>query len=160
WTWDSLHRLTAMSNGNGATVTYAHDLRNLTTSITYPGSGKVVTRGYDAAGRWTSVRDWSSPVNTANFAYDANGDLTTATEPGGETDRYTFNAADQMTAIADAAGSTSVFTASYARDGNGQLASDSSVPAAQGAYRYTPLNQLCYAGTSSTNGCGSAPANS
>jgi RHS repeat-associated protein len=160
WAWDSLHRLASVRNGNGQTVAYGYNLRGLITSITYPGSGKAVARGYDDAGRWTSLSDWVSPANTATFTYDADSNLTTATLPGGVVDTYTFNAAGQMTAIADTKGTTSVFTASYGRDGNGQLTTDSSVPAAQGSDRYTPLNQLCYAGSSSTSACSSPPPSS
>jgi YD repeat-containing protein len=160
FSWDSLHRLTSATNGNGQTVAYGYNLRGLTTSITYPGSGKLVTRGYDIAGRWTSVSDWLSPVNRASFTYDPNGNLTAAAIPGGVTDTYTFNAADQLTAIADTAGSNSVFSATYARDANGQVAGDTSAPAAQSSYRYTPLTQLCYAGSSNASSCTAPPSNS
>jgi RHS repeat-associated protein len=160
WHWDSLGRLTSAQNGNGQVITYVYNLRGLVTSLGYPGSGKVVSRGYDDAGRWTSLSDWQSPVNAATFGYDVNGNLNSTTLPGGLTDTYNFNAADQLTSIADTKGSSSIFSANYSRDADGQLTADSSIPAAQAAYRYTVLNQLCYAGSANTSACDSPPSSS
>jgi RHS repeat-associated protein len=159
WSWDSLHRMTSYTNGNGAQVKWAYNLRNLPTTITYPGSLNV-TRGYDAAGRWSSVQEWNS--NTTTFGYDANSNLTTRTFPSasGVVDTSTFNAADQLTGITSMKGSTTLFSATYTRDSANQLTSDSSAPAANGLYKYTTLNQLCYAGSSSTNACSSPPTGS
>jgi YD repeat-containing protein len=64
WVWDSLHRLTSYTNGAGAQIQYGYNLRNLRTAMTYPGTFSV-TRGYDDAGRLTSVQDWLS--NTTSF---------------------------------------------------------------------------------------------
>ena len=72
------------------------------------------------------------------------------------TDTFGFNAADQMTSVSDSNGST-LFSATYTRDSNGQLASDSSQAANQADYKYTALNQLCYAGSATSNAC-SEPA--
>jgi RHS repeat-associated protein len=64
-----------------------------------------------------------------------------------------------MTSVSDSNGS-SLFSATYTRDSDGQLASDGSQASNQADYKYTGLNQLCYAGSSSTNACGSPPASS
>jgi YD repeat-containing protein len=94
WVWDSLHRLTSYTNGAGAQVQYAYNLRNLPATVTYPGSLNV-TRGYDNAGRLTSVQDWLS--NTTAFGYDVNSNLTTETLPtaSGVVDSFSFDAADR-----------------------------------------------------------------
>lgn len=159
WVYDSLHRLVSYTNGAGATGSDIYDLRNLPTTITYPGAHDV-TRAYDDAGRLTSVQDWSVTPNATTFTYDADSNVTKDTFTSGVVDTYTFNNADQMTAISDAKGATKVFSATYARDNNGQLASDSSQAPAQGAYKYTGLNQLCYAGSTSTTACAPPPAGS
>jgi RHS repeat-associated protein len=156
WSFDNLHRLTSYTSGNGDTVSYVYNLRNEPTTITYPGSHNV-TRAYDNAGRLTSVQDWLGTPNTSSFGYDANSNLTTDTFQSTAVDTYTFNAADQMTAISDVK-TVTIFSATYTRDSNGQLATDNSVPATNGAYKYTALNQLCYAGTASTTACSSPPA--
>jgi len=158
-TYDSLHRLTSYTNGALVTVGYGYNLRNLPTTITYPG-GHTVTQGYDDAGRLTSVQDWLISPNTTTFGYDANGNVTSDTLPNGVIDTYKFNAADQLMAISDMRGTTTIFSATYTRDKNGQLTSDSRQPANQGAYKYTGLNQLCYAGSRMTKPCSKPPANS
>jgi RHS repeat-associated protein len=156
WVWDSLHRLTSYTNGAGAQVQYAYNLRNLPATITYPGSLNV-TRGYDNAGRLTSVQDWLS--NTTAFGYDVNSNLTTETLPtaSGVVDSFTFDAADRLTGISDKAGKTTLFAATYSRDNANQLTSDSSIPSSTGSYQYNTLNQLCYAGSSTRSACSSPP---
>ena len=62
--------------------------------------------------------------------------------------------------IADTKGGNTLFSATYARDNANQLTSDSSAPSSTGSYKYTTLNQVCYAGSSSTNACGSPPSGS
>jgi RHS repeat-associated protein len=159
WGWDSLHRIVSYTNGSGAQVQWKYNLRNLTTNIIYPGS-LTVTRGYDTAGRWTSVQDWNT--NTTTFGYDANSNLTTETFPSASAvvDTFTFNAADQVTALASKKGGSTLFPAGYTRDSSNQLTSDSSAVSGNGSYKYTPLNQVCYAGSSNTAACSSPPTGS
>jgi len=158
--WDSLHRMVSYTNGNGAQVQWVYNLRNLATTITYPGSLNVI-RSYDNAGRWTSVQDWNS--NATSFGYDADSNLTTETFPSGSAvvDTFTFNAADQMTIAASVkGGNTTLFSAGYSRDSANQLTSDTSAASSTGSYKYTPLNQVCYAGSTSSNACTSPPTGS
>jgi len=116
-----------------------------------------VTRGYDDAGRLASVQDWLT--NTTSFAYDVNSNLTTETLPVGTgvTDTFTFDTADRLTAISDTKGTSVLFSAAYTRDNANQLTSDSPAPALSGAYKYTSLNQLCYAGTAPATPCSLPP---
>jgi RHS repeat-associated protein len=159
WGWDSLHRMVSYTNGNGVQLQWQYNLRNLPIKIIYPGPLSVVL-GYDAAGRWTSVLDWNS--NTSTFGYDPDSNLTTETFPSasGVVDTFTFNAADQMTASASNKGSTVLFSATYVRDSANQLTGDTSAASGTGSFKYTPLNQLCYAGSSNTNACSSPPTGS
>jgi RHS repeat-associated protein len=156
--WDSLHRMVGYTNGHGDQLQWQYNLRNLPIKVIYPGSLNVIP-GYDNAGRWTSVQDWNS--NTTSFAYDADSNLTTETFPtaSGVVDTFTFNAADQMTNVASVkGGSTTLFSAGYSRDSANQLSSDSSAASGTGFYKYTPLNQLCYAGASNGSACSSPPS--
>jgi RHS repeat-associated protein len=149
------------TNGNGAQIQWIYNLRNLPTTITYPGPLNVV-RGYDNAGRWTSVQDWNS--NTTTFGYDADSNLTSETFPAasGVVDSFTFNAADQMTGATSSKSGSNItpFPSTYTRDSANQLTSDTSAASGTGSYKYTLLNQLCYAGSSSTNACTSPPTGS
>ena len=160
WVYDSLNRLTSVTNGNGAQVQTAYNLRNLPTTLTYPGTTGAVTNGYDSAGRMTSVQDWNGKQTT--FGYDSNSNLTTETLPSttGVVDSNTFDAANNLTGIADAKGATSIFSATYTRDSANQLATDTSVPSTVGSYKYSGLNQLCYAGSANTTACTSPPTGS
>lgn len=156
WTWDSLHRLTSVTEGNNGTVKYQYDLRNDVTWITYP-DGHSVTRGYNTAGQWTSVTDWLG--NTTKFSYDPDGNLTTETLPSttGITDTSTYAADDTLSSMDDKRGAETLFAANYTRDGNSQLTGDSSQPESENGYGYNALNQLCYAGAG-TGSCTSPPS--
>lgn len=170
YTVNALHQLTsvteAQGGGNSATIGYQYNYRDEPTQITYPGTTGSVTIGYDNAGRESSVTDWNSKTTT--FNYDADGNLTTTVFPSGSCspsvslcDTNTYNAADQMTGISDMQNSTtSIFSATYTRDGNGQVTSDSSALPGQNNYGYTALNQLCYAGSNNTSACPSPPSGS
>jgi RHS repeat-associated protein len=164
WAFDSLHRLTSYTNGNSAAVTYGYtygsgptyDLKNQVRSIGYPNSVGTVTQSWNDNGTLASVTDWNSKQTT--FSYDANSNETGQTVPSttNVTDTFGFNAADRMTSVSDSNGST-LFSATYTRDSNDQLSSDNSQNSNQADYKYTALNQLCYAGSSSTNACSSPP---
>lgn len=156
--FDSLHRLTSVTEGNSGTVAYAYDLRNLPTTITYPGGTHVVTETYDDAGRWTNVQDWNG--NATTIGYDPNSNLTAYTLPAGTaiTDVLTYNKANYLTSILDKKGTSAFFSATYAHDPAGLLTSDSSAPTAQSTYRYTSLAQVCYAGSANTAACASPPS--
>ena len=164
WQWDSLHRLTSYTNGAGSQIKYAYNLRNLPTLITYPGTlnlpiplSLIVTRGYDGASRLTSVQDWLG--NTTMFGYDASSNLTTETLPTGTgvVDTFTFDAADRLMSISDTKGGNTVFAATYLRGNANQLTFDSSAISNTG-YKYTAVNQLCYAGSSNASACAAPPS--
>ncbi len=163
WTYDSLHRLTSYENGDGATVTYGYgsspnyQLLDEPLTIAYPNSVGTVTQTWNSDGTLASVEDWNS--KTVTFSYDANDNETGQTVPSATsvTDTFSYNDADQMTGVSDSNGTT-LFSASYGRDGNGQVSTDSSVPSSVGSYQYTSQDQLCYGGSSNTNACGSPPS--
>jgi RHS repeat-associated protein len=162
WTqvFDSLHRPTSVTEGASGTVAYVYNLRNLPTTITYPGGVHSVTETYDDAGRWTKVQDWNGNLTT--IGYDVNSNLTTYTLPTATTvvDTMAYNKADQLTSITDKAGATSFYSASYTYNAATQLITDTSAPAAQAKFHYTALNQLCYAGSANSTSCPNAPTGS
>ena len=156
-TYDSLGRLTSSTEGS-STVSYGYDLKGQLTSITYPGT-LTVTRTYNAGGELTDVEDWNG--NTTAFGYDPDGNLTTETLPAagaGVVDTFTYNAADQMTQIQDSKGGTTLFSATYLLNKDGEVTGDSSQPTSVADDQYTQLNQLCYAGSSASSACASAPS--
>jgi RHS repeat-associated protein len=165
WTIDSLHRLTQYENGNGDTVSYGftsagtYELKNQPLSITYPNSVGTVDQTWNTDGTMATVEDWNS--KTITLGHDTNANLDSITYPSttNVTDTIGLNDADQVDSISSSNGST-LFSATYTRDSNGQVSSDSSQAANQQDAKYNSLNQLCYAGGSSSNACGSPPASS
>ena len=155
-TFDSLHRLTREVNGAGQAVGYGYDLKGQLTSLTYPGSGRVVTRAYDPAGRLASVADWLH--DTTTFTYDANSNLIRQNYPNGIVGRRGYDAADQLLQIdyatPDPGSEHSAerhrkddgfsLDLGYTRDQVGLLTSVDAEGAKQPdqTYSYDPLNQL------------------
>ena len=131
YTYDSLHRMTSTTNGAGAVVRYAYDLRNLLTGITYPGGANTVTRGYDAAGRLTSIADWRG--NTTRFGYDADGNLTKAAYPNHTTTYLDYNRADEIARISARHDDLEFLSFGYRRDQSGQVTSEN-----DGRFGYDP----------------------
>ncbi len=166
WQWDSLGRRTEVSEGGSGTVKYGYDLRNDLTAITYPGFAKKhtpekVTRTYNAAGQLTAVSDWLK--HTTTFTYNPDGDFTSESMPKRTVeDTFAYDDADQLASILDKAKrkKATLFAANYGRDPDGQVLLDSSASTARMNYSYTPLNQVCYAGATSAQPCGTAPSGS
>ena len=137
---DSLHRLTSHTNGAGRTVGYGYDLNGQPTSITYPsalgGGGGIVTRGYDDAGRLSSIGDWLA--HTTTFAYSPDSRLTRETYPNGAVASIGYDNADELTSIADTSPAARQFlNLSYTRDPAGLLSSEGSK-----SYTYDQNDQL------------------
>ncbi len=71
--YDDAGRVTSIDNFSSVEVGYSWDDTGLLKTLTYP-SGRVVTRGYDGAGRFTSVNDGApNGGNTTTFTLDEDG---------------------------------------------------------------------------------------
>jgi RHS repeat-associated protein len=94
----------------GGTTTYGYDAAGQLTSVSLPG-GRVITYGYDAAGNRTVVSDNGAATTyatnsldqytsagSATFTYDADGNLTVRTGPGGTT-TYTYDSRNRLTGV-------------------------------------------------------------
>ena len=156
--YDSLGRLTQTIDGSGAEVVgYTYDARGSIVGLTYPGpllNGSTgtsqttgiatgITRGYDAAGRMTSVTDWVG--HTTNFAYDADGNLNGETLPNGVSTAMSHDNADRLTQSTGTGAAGTILNLPYTRDADGQLTSaNASVtsPAVTQTYGYDPANRL------------------
>ena len=143
WSWDSLNRLIATTNGAGSTLSYGHDLAGRVTTITYPGN-RNVTRGYDGAGRWTTVTDWLG--NTTGFGYDGNGNLDATTFPTatGNVDHSIFDTADRLMSTTMKKGTTTLASLTYGRDKSDLLnaSTPTGLPATAETYGYSSLSQI------------------
>jgi RHS repeat-associated protein len=120
-TFDDLHRLTddkltAPGGGTTAEIAYGYDANDNLTSKTTSGTAGAAanTYSYDQANRLTS---WNNGSTTANYAYDASGNRTTA-----GTRTQAFDARNRVTTATDTGGMTN-----YAWSARGALASTSGV---------------------------------
>jgi RHS repeat-associated protein len=140
--------VTSVIDAAGRTVGYSYDVAGQVTAISYP-SGKVVTRGYDKAGNLTSVTDWLGHKTT--FGYDRNSNL--ITEKYGSapavTDTSSFNLSDNLTSIADRAGTKTLQSFNYTRNADSLVASSAAGGQPATAYVYDAANQLIHDGAGS-----------
>ncbi|TMK58957.1 MAG: RHS repeat-associated core domain-containing protein [Actinobacteria bacterium] len=145
FTYDSLNRMTAVTDGTGATVGYEYDLAGRLTKITYP-SGHQLERGYDSAGNLTSVTDWLG--KTTDFSYDAESNLTEVLYPNGVHTERGFDALGRLESIADDEGGNALASFAYQRDGVGQVTTEEAVNGAQNAidFSHDQLGRLTAAG--------------
>lgn len=114
YAYDTLGRLTKVTDGDTQTIEYAYDLANRQTAITYPG-GDQVTRTYDDGDRPHTITDWLG--NTTTYNYDANNNQTTIAYPTGtaNVETNTFDNADRATGqtLAHAATTQAAITNTY-----------------------------------------------
>ena len=94
-------------NGSAHPTTFAFDVMNRLTGITYP-DGSSVSFGYDYRGRRTSVTDQNS--RTTTYAYDDADRLTSVTDPASHTTTYAYDTENNLTSITDANGHATAFT--------------------------------------------------
>ncbi|SIO13416.1 RHS repeat-associated core domain-containing protein [Singulisphaera sp. GP187] len=102
WTYDpTFSQPLSYRDETGRTTTYTLDGRGNRLTETDP-LGRVTTSSYDSRGNLTSVTrpdpDGAGPLlaPTTGFTYDSKGRLTTITLPGGATQKFAYNAADDL----------------------------------------------------------------
>jgi RHS repeat-associated protein len=142
WSYDSLGRLTASSDGTSGAVSYGYDLAGNPTSTTYPGS-HTVTRGYDDAGRLITSTDWLG--NTTTFAYNPDSQPTATDFPGTQADTYSYDRAGSSNTITMGNGASTLASLAYTRDNRSAITGVTQTglpgPATQ-TYGYNTLGQL------------------
>jgi YD repeat-containing protein len=131
YTYDSLSRVTSVTDGNGVRIDYGYDKLDRVVSISH-NSQTLESSSYDALGNltlrqdpgvsvsfaWTktdagsqlvtSWRDDGTAIQRNDYTYDGVGNLTTF----GDADTnnvYTYDAANRLTSLADAFGQTTTF---------------------------------------------------
>ena len=100
--YDPDGNLTSVTDPLGNKATYSYDPLNRKVSLTTP-RGNVV--GCSCANQYTT-----------NYSYDANGNLTSVTDPLGNQTQYGYDAADRQTSITDGRNKTTSY--GYNGDGN------------------------------------------
>lgn len=135
YSYDSLRRLSQSTSGAGQQVQYAYNLRNLVTSIIYPGGAQTVARAYDDAGRLHTVSDWLN--HTTTFNYDADSFMVSEVYPNGITQTFTPNRDDEVTGTSGVPG----LSLTYQRDNVGNVSAENTT-----GYGYDANNRLASVG--------------
>jgi RHS repeat-associated protein len=143
--YDGAHRLTSISDGAGNSIAYTLDtLGNRTAERAYDPSStlrRLHTRVYNALSElYKDVNAAGTSAVTTTFAYDGNGNPTSAaaplsrttastydelnrvsqiTDPASGTTQFNYNADDQLTSVVD----PRTLTTSYTYNGFGELIS-------------------------------------
>ncbi|MEQ9463559.1 MAG: RHS repeat-associated core domain-containing protein [Haliea sp.] len=135
--YDELGRLISVTNGNGETTTFDHDVGARQEQITdadgfvtvydYDENGNVIrvtdplggitTNTYDVRGNTLSTTN--AEGETTTYSYDNRDNLLTETDPLGAVTRFTYDASDRVTREEDALGRQT----RYAYGSNGRLKS-------------------------------------
>ncbi|MBS1847039.1 MAG: RHS repeat protein [Actinobacteria bacterium] len=129
----------------GSTVSYGLVAPGKIGTIRYPNN-QVVTRGYDASGRWDSVTDWTGLAQaTTTFGFDDDGNVNQVNLGNGTAVSVVFDA-DGNPSSATYKFTGGSWPVTYSRGPAGELTGVSQWGGSS-AYTYDPVQQL----TGSTN---------
>jgi RHS repeat-associated protein len=153
YTYDAVGRLARKDLGNGTFTVYSYDAAGEVLSIVnHAPDGSVNSQysyTYDVLGNPITE---TGPSGTTRYTYDADGQLTSASLPGGRTITYQYDAAGNRTAVTDN-GVTTLYTANdlneytqvgnatYTYDADGNLATKIDATGTT-TYAFNDLNQL------------------
>jgi RHS repeat-associated protein len=93
-------------NGSAHPTTFAYDLMNRLTGITYP-DGSTVGFTYDSRGRRITSTDQNNKTTT--YTYDDADRLTAVTDPANNNTQYAYDTEDNLLSITDANNHTTSF---------------------------------------------------
>ncbi|HLG62351.1 MAG TPA: RHS repeat-associated core domain-containing protein [Ktedonosporobacter sp.] len=102
-TYDTLSRLTSVTDGKGQTTTYTYDALDRIVKATY-ADGSSVNYSYDADGNALTESD---STGTTTLRYDAANRLLSKTLPGGNVLSYAYDAVGNPLSFTDAGGTVS-----------------------------------------------------
>jgi RHS repeat-associated protein len=158
YTYDTLNRMTlktvpertsgsqALTAAQTRDVYYSYDLRNLQLSARFDSqSGEGITNSYDGFGRLvSSSTNMGGTARTLTYAYDADGNRTYITHPGGYAFRTYYDLRDR--AILGREGDSGRFLAGFSFDPLGRILARSNKLGDAGytSYAYGPEGGLSY----------------
>jgi RHS repeat-associated protein len=168
--YDDANRLTStvsplgnLQGGNPSqyTTTYGRDPDGNLTSVTDP-LGHATTYGYDQLDRGSSMITARGNVSgcscasqyTWNYAYDANGNVTSVTDPLGNQTSYGYDGLDHQTSMTD--GRNKTWTYGYDADGNLTSVQDQDGHLTTYGYDNADLKTSMVDARGNVSGCGCA----
>jgi RHS repeat-associated protein len=157
WSYDAQGQELAQTSPSG-TVNYGYDPASDNTCVGYPASaslaqgacggapsGTVAQYTFDSDGRMASMSDWLG--HTTNFGWDANSNVTSIQYPSVSNwyDKYSYDAASNLTSQYFTVGSYTSPTQTFAPDGDNHYVTDEGV-----AEGYNAKNQVTSTGSGSS----------
>ncbi|HYQ77961.1 MAG TPA: DUF6531 domain-containing protein [Solirubrobacterales bacterium] len=142
--YDQLDRLTEVTNGAKELVKYKYNLGNEVTELTYP-NGETVKHAFDKAGRLEKVTDWLGKETTFGYNRDSQVKATTFPATTANVDEYSYNRADQITAVSMKKSAEVLASMTYTRDNLGHITKSVDTgfsEEAERAYEYDAGNRL------------------
>ena len=101
FSYDSSGRLSAVTDGNGNTVTISHDVNSNPTAVTAPFGQKTVLTT-DANGYLSNITNPAG--NSYEYTYTADGLMTSMTSPNAKTFQFIYDGYGRLTKDSDPAG--------------------------------------------------------
>lgn len=161
--YDATNRMTSVTDWNGKESTFVYDASGNLTTGTLP-NGVAESNSYDPAGNVTAISDTTGSTTdfSASYSYDANNRVTSDSSQLRNAVSTAYTGLGQVCNVAasGAAGCPSSIFTSYAYDAAGNVTGMGDYPT-QGSFTqsYNGGAELCWrVYGSSTNGCGSVPA--
>ena len=157
--YDVNGRPSSKTDRNGTTLSLGYTPSGMPASVTYPDSSQV-TIGYDNLDRTTSTQDslgqstytydadgritsYTNPYGfTLGYTYDDAGNLTQITYPDGSTVTYTYDSANRLLTVSNWLNQTTHEDASYTYDAAGRLSTFTQFNGIVTAYTYDAANRL------------------
>ena len=141
YTYDTLNRLSAVSEGNVTQASYTYDTNGNRTSLTYT-NGVTETYSYNLANWVTGLAnmDGSTTLSAFTYTYYASGNRKTETDQSGKTTSYTYDGLGRLTQESETNGKTIAY--SYDAAGNRTQMSVTGTETYTVAYSYNANNRL------------------
>ncbi|HEX6682161.1 MAG TPA: RHS repeat-associated core domain-containing protein, partial [Candidatus Limnocylindrales bacterium] len=120
-TYDTQGQLTRVADPNGVPVTYGYDNAGRQVRVS-DGLGRTERVDYDPLGQVTAESDLApdgTSLRTQTYTYDAAGNMTSATSPGGITTSYQYDALDRMVRQVEPVTATTSITTTFGYDIDG-----------------------------------------
>ncbi|HEV2372371.1 MAG TPA: LamG-like jellyroll fold domain-containing protein [Streptosporangiaceae bacterium] len=142
YAYDAAGERTRMTDGAGNVTTYGYDLLGRRTTVTLP-DGTSSHQVYDEAGN--VVQSYQSDslgdiVRTTSATYDANGNMTSATDAMGNTATFTYDATSLLRSETQPVSASSSITTSFGYDAAGNMTRYTNGNGNNTIYTYNPWN--------------------
>ena len=145
--YDTVGRLTNITDNRGYALDYEYDILGIRTRTTLQKGTEdehITSYGYDSANRPATIR---SKSGSFTYNYDSQGRRSSADYPNGTATSYTYDSISRLTGIRHATGQTTIAFANYTSFDNVGNRKNKTTPAGTEQYNYDPTYQLTQAAT-------------